>query len=68
VKEKYPEYQWVIEYNPMTAIIESFRYGFLGEGSFTVLGLVITSLITIVLFFIGLVIFNKVERTFIDTV
>ncbi|RZK86599.1 MAG: ABC transporter permease, partial [Pedobacter sp.] len=33
--EKYPEYSWLIEYNPMTPIIETFRYGFLGEGSFS---------------------------------
>ncbi|HTM99046.1 MAG TPA: ABC transporter permease, partial [Pedobacter sp.] len=33
--EKYPAYSWVIEYNPMTPIIETFRYGFLGEGSFS---------------------------------
>ena len=30
VKEKYPKYQWLVEYNPMTPIIEAFRYGFLG--------------------------------------
>jgi lipopolysaccharide transport system permease protein len=68
VKEKYPHYQWVVEYNPMTPIIEVFRYGFLGEGTFTLLSLGITSVITFAILLIGIVIFNRVERTFIDTV
>jgi lipopolysaccharide transport system permease protein len=68
VKEKYPKYQWLVEYNPMTPIIESFRYGFLGQGTFTMLSLGITTVITILILLIGIVIFNRVERTFIDTV
>ena len=68
VKEKYPKYQWMVEYNPMTPIIESFRYGFLGQGTFTMLSLGITTVITILILLIGIVIFNRVERTFIDTV
>src|ERR1700744_266069 len=35
VKAKYPKYVWMVEYNPMTSIIEAFRYGFLGKGTFT---------------------------------
>ena len=68
VKEKYPKYQWLVEYNPMTPIIESFRYGFLGQGTFTMLSLGITTVITILVLLIGIVIFNRVEHTFIDTV
>jgi lipopolysaccharide transport system permease protein len=65
---KFPHYQWIVEYNPMTSIIEAFRYGFLGEGTFTLLSLAITSAITVVILLIGIVVFNRVERTFIDTV
>jgi len=68
VKEKYPKYEWLVEYNPMTPIIEAFRYGFLGKGTFTMLSLGITAAITTVILLIGIVIFNRVERTFIDTV
>jgi lipopolysaccharide transport system permease protein len=68
VKAKYPHYLWVVEYNPMTSIIETFRYGFLGKGTFTILSLGITTAITIIILLIGIVIFNRVERTFIDTV
>ncbi len=66
--EKYPEYSWVIAYNPMTPIIETFRYGFLGEGSFSWTGLGYATAITVALVTAGLVIFNKVEKNFVDTV
>ncbi|MFC4211327.1 ABC transporter permease [Pedobacter lithocola] len=65
---KYPEYAWIIEYNPMTPIIETFRYGFLGEGSFSCGSLVYASAVVLILLIFGIVIFNKVERNFVDTV
>jgi len=65
---KYPEYSWIIEFNPMTPIIEGFRLGFLGEGSFTWTSLGYVSVVSLALTFVGLVIFNKVEKTFVDTV
>ncbi|WP_231461856.1 ABC transporter permease [Pedobacter sp. Leaf132] len=65
---KYPEYAWIIEYNPMTPILETFRYGFLGEGSFSWGSLVYAIGVTMALLVFGIVIFNKVERTFVDTV
>lgn len=68
VKEKYPAYVWLVAYNPMTSVIEAFRYGFLGQGTFTVLSLGITTLFTTLILLAGIIIFNRVERTFIDTV
>ncbi|MDB5117660.1 MAG: lipopolysaccharide transport system permease protein [Mucilaginibacter sp.] len=68
VRNKYPHYKWLVEYNPMTAIIEAFRYGFLGRGTFNMLSLGITTAITIFILLIGVLIFNRVERNFIDTV
>lgn len=65
---KYPEYAWLIEYNPMTPIIETFRFGFLGAGSFSGASLIYTSGITLSLLLVGIIIFNKVERNFVDTV
>lgn len=65
---KYPEYAWIIEYNPMTPIIETFRYGFLGEGSFSWASLGYATGVTTALLLFGIVIFNKVERNFVDTV
>lgn len=65
---KYPKYAWMIKYNPMTALIETFRYGFLGKGTFSWGLLGYSAGITAVIVLIGIVIFNKVERTFVDTV
>ncbi|TCD02199.1 ABC transporter permease [Pedobacter frigidisoli] len=66
--DKYPKYAWIIEYNPMTPIIETFRYGFLGEGSFSWGSLGYVTFVTLVLLTFGILIFNKVERNFVDTV
>lgn len=63
-----PRYKWLIMANPMTGIIETFRYGFLGSGSFSWFLLEYSLIITIILFIAGLVIFTKVEKNFIDTV
>jgi lipopolysaccharide transport system permease protein len=52
----------------MTPIIEGFRLGFLGQGSFSWSSLGYVSLVTLALTFFGLLIFNKVEKTFVDTV
>lgn len=60
-------YQWLIQLNPMTAIIESFRAIFLG-GQVPWDGLLISVSITLVVLSIGVVLFNKVEKTFMDTV
>lgn len=66
--EKYPAYAWIIEYNPMTPIIETFRYGFLGVGSFSWNSFGYSILVTLALLVFGIVVFNKVERNFVDTV
>ncbi len=66
--EKYPDYSWLIEYNPMTTIIETFRYGFLGQGTFSWGSLCYTTITTTILVIFGTIVFNKVEKTFVDTV
>ena len=65
---KYPAYSWIIKYNPITAVIETLRYGFLGKGSFDWGLLGYSAGVTTVILLLGIVIFNKVERTFVDTV
>ncbi len=68
VTKKYPQYEWLFSLNPMTPIIETFRFGFFGQGSFSWFSLVLSGLTTIIITVVGMVTFNKVERTFIDTV
>lgn len=68
IKDKLPQFGWLVEYNPLAYIIETSRYMLLNTGEISVLGLSYTLLVTVVLFFIGLLIFNKTEKSFIDTV
>lgn len=68
IKQKLPQFGWLVEYNPLAYIIESSRYMLLSVGDISILGLTYTVLVTIVIFFIGLLIFNKTEKSFIDTV
>jgi lipopolysaccharide transport system permease protein len=62
------KWQQIIQYNPMTAVIEGFRYAFLGSGTFSPSMLLYSLGITVVLFFISVIMFNKVEKGFMDTV
>jgi len=61
-------YRWLIAANPMTELIETFRYGFLGTGSFSWASLGYSALLTVVFLLFGTIIFNKVEKSFVDTV
>ncbi|PNQ72114.1 ABC transporter permease [Hanstruepera neustonica] len=58
----------LVEYNPLTQIIEGFRYMLLDTGSFSWFGFVYTLIVSILLFLIGIIIFNRTEKSFIDTV
>lgn len=68
IKEKLPEYGWLIDYNPLAYIVETSRFILLNEGAISIAGLVYTAVLTVVLFIFGLLIFNKTEKSFIDTV
>jgi lipopolysaccharide transport system permease protein len=61
-------YQWIVNINPLSGIIECFRYGYLGAGHFEPYSLVYSAGFIVVLLFIGTIIFNKVEKSFMDTV
>lgn len=58
----------IIMLNPMTSIVEGFRNAFLGTGMLDFNYILYTTVFTIVVLFIGIVIFNKVEQNFMDTV
>lgn len=63
-----PKYEWFIRVNPMSPILETFRYAFLGFGEFSWSYLLYSVGITVVILAFGVVIFNRVEKTFTDTV
>ena len=62
------QFRWLIMLNPMTPIIESFRYAFLGAGTVDLAPLAYAFGFMVVTLLIGLLVFNRVERTFMDTV
>jgi lipopolysaccharide transport system permease protein len=62
------KWRWIADINPITPIIETFRLGFLGEGNTNWMSLLYSSVFMVIVLFIGIVIFNRVEKTFIDTV
>ena len=65
IPERYRIWLW---WNPFAHVIEAFKFGFLGAGSPSVLGLAYASVFTVVIVGIGVVVFNKTEQTFMDTV
>lgn len=62
------EYQWIMKLNPVVAVIEAFKYGFLGTGQFIIGDLLYSFSCMLLLLIAGIVVFNKVERSFMDTV
>ncbi len=62
------KYKWLINLNPVSSIIEVFRYGFLGKGEFSWITVSYSVAFTILIIILGFIIFNKVEKTFMDTV
>lgn len=68
IKEKLPKFGWIVEYNPLAYVIETSRYMLLNIGSISILGLVYTMVFTLAVFFAGLLVFNRTEKSFIDTV
>jgi lipopolysaccharide transport system permease protein len=63
-----PKYQALIRLNPLTSVVEAFRYAYLGSGSINFLQLGYSFAIMLIAITIGAVIFNRVEATFMDTV
>ena len=62
------EYKWIMIYNPLTGIIETFRYGFLGSGEMNWYLLSYSVVFTIVVLVLGIGIFNRTEKRFMDIV
>lgn len=60
--------EYAVELNPMTSIIETFKYAFLGEGVFSWYGLLYSFGFMVVMLIISSLFFNKVEKSFVDTV
>ena len=68
VSEIPAKYRGLVMANPVSPIVEAFKYSFTGLGSFSISGIFYSSIFSVVLFFVGLAIFNRTEKTFMDTV
>ena len=62
------KFQILAKINPLSSIFECFRYAYLGTGTFTITDLLISTLVIVFLFFAGVLVFNKIEKSFMDTV
>ncbi|HMM02886.1 MAG: ABC transporter permease [Prevotella sp.] len=68
MSERYSEYKWIIALNPLTPIVETFRFATMGTGEFSWASLAYSFGVTVVVLIAGIGVFNKVERNFIDVV
>jgi lipopolysaccharide transport system permease protein len=62
------KYKNLIAMNPLSGFVETIRYGFLGTGDFYLGPFIYSIVASIVIFVLGLVVFNRVEKNFVDTV
>jgi lipopolysaccharide transport system permease protein len=62
------KWQWLYALNPMAVVIELFRYAFLGSGSVKLWQVAMSVGMTVFILFAGVVMFNRIEKTFMDTV
>lgn len=63
-----PKMQTIMSINPLTSIVETFKYGTMGVGTFSWASLIYSFVFMLFLLAVGVVIFNKVQRSFMDTV
>ena len=68
LQEKIPEYAWLVQYNPLAYIVEAARYLLLDMGTVSFSGILYTVGVTFLILTIGILSFNKTEKSFIDTV
>jgi len=61
-------WEWLAALNPMTVIVEGFRVSTMGKGTFTYESYAISLAVSVVVFFVGLMMFQRAARTFVDTV
>jgi lipopolysaccharide transport system permease protein len=68
MKNNYSHYMWVIVANPLTSILETFKYGFTGVGVFDWGYLVYSFIFSVVVLLLGVIVFNRVQKNFMDVI
>ena len=67
ISEISAKHQIFVMINPMTSIVEAFKYAFLGAGKFSIPGLTYSFIFMIIILFFGIIVFNRMEKNFVDT-
>ena len=62
------QFQPFIKANPLTPIVEAFRFAFLGAGEVNILNLAYSAVFMVIVLVVGIILFNRIEATFMDTV
>lgn len=62
------QYRWIFSLNPMVFVIEGFRSAFLGQGTVYLWQICVSTVVSIIVVFLGLALFNKMERTSVDII
>lgn len=62
------DYQWVVAINPLVGLFDYMRYAYLGVGTFALSDLIYPFLFSVVILIVGVLVFNKTQKTFMDTV
>ena len=63
-----PDYRWLVDLNPLVSLFDYMRYAYIGIGQFSMWSLIYPTIFSVVSLTIGILIFNKSQKTFIDTV
>ena len=61
-------FRFLSVYNPLSPLFETFKYAWFGTGSITGLHIVFSAILIFIVFVIGLVLFNRTEKTFMDNI
>jgi len=65
---QHSEYSWVVNINPLSGIVETFRFCLFGKGTVDVSQLIYSLVFMVIVLLIGTLVFSKVEKDFMDTV
>lgn len=61
-------FSWVLNWNPLVGLFEYMRFAYIGTGTFNIYSLIYPSLFSIIILILGILVFNKTQKTFMDTV
>jgi lipopolysaccharide transport system permease protein len=62
------KWRWLFALNPMSSIVETFRYAYLGSGGVSLTNMLISAVMTLIIFCAGVILFSRAEKTFMDAI